>query len=260
MNDHTQYPITASFALLLIGDSGTRKTTTALQLLHNPYVCDLDNNLGGVVRWMRAQQSTGKSGWWTDKQFFYDVPDVLEPAPARRFACAVNGIKGAAKDDRVGGIIIDSSTRLNELLVEQLKSMPIPGSTSTDSMTEAKWGALGDKLIEFIMAVKTCGKPLIVVSHETWDKDEVTGVTRCYPSVQGRLRQTMARLFSDYWRTTVEGEGAGAKYLVSTAPSGRVNCKCSIPGLPVKFELDAALLAKHFPAAPTAAPAAEVVK
>ena len=155
-------------------------------------------------------------------------------------------LKKAAADPEIQTLVIDTFTRLNLNMIDHIVHKPIPGIPPGGAMTLPRWGELASEWTRFLTHLKTTGKNLIGIVHESWEKDEVTGILKPFPSIQGGTKQMIQSYFSDFWRTTVEGEGDKAKYFVNTAPSGRITCKTSLPGIPAKFEFKWDLVAPFF--------------
>lgn len=231
-----QYKPNQSFGLLLTGEPGTRKTTTALQF-PAPYVADCDNNMSGIIRLIREKQKSTEKGWWTDKALAYDViniDDAGKLVPEKdRWIRLLTCLTVALKDPKIETIVIDSLSAVNTYLTDYIIGQHV--NKANTNMEIQDWGVFKRAMSALIMQVRSSGKMVVVTSHIKIEKDEVSGILKYMVNVQGSIGFEIAGMFSDWWACEVEGSGATSKYVVKAMPTPRMTLKNSL-GLPHSFE------------------------
>lgn len=234
------YNILQQFSLLIQGPPGSGKTGLALQF-PRPYVCDLDNNIGGTIRWMRSHN--------IEPDFEFDTPDILpdgitERPIKDRFKFMAECIKEQSINPIVDTIIVDGVTKLDMYIKGEIarQNPTIKGERRADGeMTLADWNTHLYLWQTFITKMQASSKMFILTCHEEFsDIAQLPG--KILVNVQGKkVQQTLAGMFSDVWRTEIEKKvtNKGNEYIrqVRCMSSGTMDLKNSL-ALPDVFTMN----------------------
>lgn len=233
------YNILQQFSLLIQGPPGSGKTTIGLQF-PGVYVCDLDNNIAGTIRWMRTQG--------VEPNFTFDTPDVNEDGTERpvkeRYKFMSACIKEQSQNPLVHTIMVDGVTKLDMYIKGEIaRQQPtIKGEPRKDGeMTLADWNTHLYLWQTFVTRMQASSKMFILTCHEEFsDIAELAG--KILVNVQGKkVQQTLAGMFSDVWRAEIEKKITSSKteYVrkVRCMAGGQLDLKNSL-GLPDVFEMD----------------------
>lgn len=228
MQLNTQNKPKPTFGLLLIGAPKSGKTSFALQF-PSPYIADCDNNLSGPQRYL---ESTGQK-----PEFFYDTIDVDETGkevpPGNRWVRLTEGLKKAVASPEVKTIIVDSLSKLSDNLIEHILK-----SENIKNMRIQDWLSYQNLMKKLITYLRSSGKLIIFIAHETVEKDEFDGVLKYFVALPSSLKNTIGGLFTDVWRAEYQ-PGSGTKegvYILRTSSSARVSLGNSL-GLPPSFPM-----------------------
>lgn len=250
MKTHENPPEENVFALAIIGEPFTRKSSIMFQF-PRPLIFDCDRKLANVI------------SYYPDvKPYWYVEPDLDEvtgkevPAHLKwpRFVGLVNKY-GQQPGPAV--LAFDSMSRVSDYLCDYIvgqggptKDLVVGGEKV---MTQQMWYPYKELLTRFIVGVRAFGKPCIFIFHERTDKDEVTGAYMRQPKLGGQLRDDVAKLFTDVWRTKVlpcpvdAKHPSGVRYVVRTEPEAMIQQLGHSKPLPHEFEFDWKVIAAAYP-------------
>ena len=251
MKTHENPPTANTFALGIIGEPFTRKSSIAFQF-PRPLIFDCDRKLSNVI------------GYYPHiKPYWYVEPDIDEktgkevPAHLKwlRFISLVNE-HGQAKEPAT--LVIDSMSRVSDYLCDYIigqggptKDLVVGGEKV---MTMQMWYPYKELMTKFIVGTRSFGKPCLFLFHERTDKDEITGSFTRQPKLGGQLRDDVAKLFTDVWRTKVvpcamdAAHPSGVRYVVRTEPEAMIQQLGHSRPLPHEFEFDWKIIAQAYPA------------
>jgi len=185
-------------AILLIGKGGCGKTTLALQF-PEPGVLDLDQNLDGPDRFIR-QELKGKLS------YVYLTPlldDKGRPKDDGEIRDAImEGLEELVDSPKVKTIIIDSITKLSEMLVLwRLKK------EGRDVMEISMWQPWRSAIIKLLHKARSSGKHVICSIHEkpvyaprSGKSIEPAQKIAADISLPTRLADEFPFAFTDVWR------------------------------------------------------------
>jgi hypothetical protein len=216
--------------ILLQGPPGSGKSTLACHF-PCPYIADLDINLGGPLRWLRENGGPTPVG--------YDIigrsDDGKEIPTKDCFGRLMTCLRAALKEPSIETIVIDSATKLGDYIMAEV--MRTQGKSE---MTLPLWGFYLQTWKQFISALSTQRKHIILTCHESVEKDEVDQTLKYFVQVAGQMKFVIGSMFTDVWRCEVAvTAGASPKYTfqVRTMPDFRYQLKNSL-SLPPIFKFD----------------------
>lgn len=205
MKQGTTYKREQAFALLLIGEPKSGKTTFAMSF-PKPWILDLDNNLAGALRYHGDKQ----------EGFFFEDLDGVDAD--KKWSVAVKAIEEACSSPEVETIIIDGLSVMAELLQKYILANTKKDSSNSkliiageECMQMNHWTPFKNLMSGIIMACKSSGKKLVFLCHEDTLTSATGSVIGYRPMIQGSLRNNIAGYFTDVWRTQ-SGVKAGKPY------------------------------------------------
>jgi DNA polymerase III delta prime subunit len=214
MNESKDYQPNLSRGILLLGQPGMGKTTTALQIAKPvAYIADCDNNLSGATRFLSGTR------------FLYDTPDIGY-APDYRFEELSRRVKEASQTDIVGTLILDSLTKVADYVMDEILRQQ-----NRKTMQLQDWGTFLNVMKRTITMLRSTRKLFIATAHIKSEKDEVAGYIKFFPALPGQIQHIIGALFSDVWLCDCEEKGGKHNYIIRTMPTTFYALKNSL-GLP----------------------------
>jgi hypothetical protein len=226
MKKSSEYKSSANFALLLIGPPKSGKTALASSF-PLPAILDCDSNLAYAAR---------------NSDFLFENPNVedgKEIAPAQRWKKSCDFLREAIAlpDTECRTIVIDGLTIMGNYLIDSLSVHSKLTVGGEKVMDQTLWQPFRNKITQFILQGRASNKMFIMTCHEDIIRDETSGAVIAYrPLIPGQLKQNLAGLFSDCWRTETKTLGKNISYLCRVAPKNQMQIGNSL-GLP-KQEFD----------------------
>lgn len=215
MKPAKEYKTNANFGLLLIGPPKSGKTHLALSF-PKPVVLDCDGNLAAVIR-----RGT------TD--FLYENPNVDEAGkeltPPQRWKACCDFLKEAIAlpEEQCQTIVIDGLSIMVNYLIDTLSTQSKLMVGGEKVMDQTLWQPFRNKIQQYMLQGRASSKMFIVNCHEDIIRDEQSGAVVAYrPLIPGQLKQNLAGLFSDCWRTEAKVLGQKVKFLVRVAPKNQM--------------------------------------
>lgn len=214
MKSSTDYRIASTLAVLLVGDQKTGKTNVA-GAFPNPYFLDFDRNLDSMARVMG------------NKKWFYDCPIVDDKGSRVEdhlvYPRAMDMVKQAVLSPDVSTIVIDSASTLSLFAVSHiLAEVTRMEGKKVEQMRIQDYGRILNLFQRLITFLRGSGKLVVVTSHQTFDKDEMTGALNYTLALPGQMKFNFGAFFTDVWGTTGEPAAGGKyKYKIRTRPTGR---------------------------------------
>ena len=198
--DH--YSKQAYLRVLIQGESGSGKTTTALQF-PGVWAIDCDQNLAGPLRWMRENSKPLPIG--------YDKIDVKEDGTIvpenMRWQRMLTCLSELGKKAQVIGlqtIVFDSMSKMNEYnKAHVLRTNP----TKTGGFEMTSWGFFASNWIQLVGMVTAQPVNCVFTGHDKVDKDELDGSIKIYLNMQGSFQAIAKSMFTDVWHAEIKAEG-----------------------------------------------------
>lgn len=213
MQSSTEYKPNLSRGILILGQPGTGKTTTALQVAPSPsWIADLDNNLSGAHRIVKTP-------------FYYDTIDE-EPNPQLRFGRFNQKLQEASTSTEIKANILDSFSKFSDYLLDDILRQQ-----GRSVLQLQDWGVFLNVFKRIIVQLRSTRKMFIATAHIKSEKDEISGIVRFLPALPGQIQNIIGALFSDVWLCEVQEKAGEHKFLVRTMPNVWYPLKNSL-GLP----------------------------
>jgi GTPase SAR1 family protein len=211
MKQSNTYSNNLSFALLLVGEPKTGKTTVT-SAFPRPYYLDFDRNLGSLV------------GRFPNRPFAYDNPyeadDGKEIDPLEVWEININQrLKTALASPDIDTIVIDSlSTMCDNLMYHIFKLVKRQEGKTIDTPRIQDYGTFRTLMIRLISYLRKQSKNIIFTAHQKIDKDELTGIINYRLNIPGQLADNFGGFFSDVWACTTKPGARGPTYSIATSP------------------------------------------
>ena len=196
MKKGTTYKRAEAFALLLIGEPKSGKTTAALNF-PRPFVLDLDNNLSGALRHHGEDFDM-------DTLYFENLEGVK---PEKKWSAACKVIEEACNSPEIDTIVIDGISILAELLQTHILANTQRDSSQSDLVIAGEkcmqmnhWTPFKNLMSRLMMACKASGKKVVALCHEETLMSPSGAVIGYRPMIQGALKHNLAGYFTDVWR------------------------------------------------------------
>jgi hypothetical protein len=205
---------TSSISVLLVGEPKSGKSSV-MMAFPDLAIVDWDLNLGSAVR-----RSIGK-------RFTYCQPAVADDGTRRpdkdQWAFAVKESLALCKDPLVKTIAIDGLGNMCVALCEHIiNEGQRAGGNKTGKMEIQNYADLSRLLRSYIMTLRSTGKYVVVTSHQTADKDEISGAMRYFLAIPGQSKDTLGGCFSDVWAVIKRPVGLDSeKYEIRTKADSR---------------------------------------
>lgn len=233
--------------LLNIGESKTGKTGSLASLAiagYNLYILDYDNGLdilAAAIRHHYAKDDLGLAACMArvhyvtlrdDLAFMAGKPQIKAPVHAYKDAGKALAEWKATEFGPTDVLVIDTLTTLSDAAFNEALAL---GARLNQRPQLADYGWLADSVKLFIGMITdddTMKCNVVVNSHiRYFGADDESGTqARGLPNARG---QEISRIVSRYFNTIVltrtQGQGAGAKRLISTKPQGVVEVATSNP-------------------------------
>jgi len=196
---------TQSLAVLLVGDPKSGKSSAMLGF-PDLVVFDWDQNLGSAIR--RTKTATSPDGVVFDfcQPAVDDNGKIIEPH--NQWKQFTKELTTALTNPKYKTIAIDGLGLMCQALCEHIVAETrMAGSNKTGRMELQNYGDLARMLRATIMSIRSSGKTLVVTSHQTADKDDVSGVMRYYLAIPGQSKDTLGGTFTDVWAVIKKPHG-----------------------------------------------------
>jgi adenosyl cobinamide kinase/adenosyl cobinamide phosphate guanylyltransferase len=214
MKTSASFSTTQSQAILVVGEPKSGKSNLALAF-PDPAIIDWDLNLASAVR-----RATGKT-------FDYTQPGVRDDGSQRplpeQWKFAVEETKAILANPKYKTVIIDGLGLMCTAVCEHIIAEgQRAGTNKLGKMEIQNYADLSRILRSYIMMIRASGKFFVVTSHQTGDKDDVTGVIRYVLAIPGQSKDTLGGCFTDVWATMARPKGlSDVAYEIRTKPTGQ---------------------------------------
>lgn len=213
MKSSTDYKPAENLAILLVGNPKTGKTCVAASF-PKPYFLDVDNNLDSAARLLAG------------KQFWYDQP-AKGVKPEEVWKISLNCLKDAVANPEIQTIVLDSLSMLADyacawIIAEHARlGDKDKNGKLVEALTIPDYGKLLQMFKQLVFSLRLSNKYIIVTSHQSNSKDELTGAVHYALAIPGQAKDTLGGAFTDVWATMASPVAGGkTKYEIRTRPTG----------------------------------------
>jgi hypothetical protein len=223
MKPSTSLSLSTGISVLLVGEPKSGKTSLTLAF-PDPAVIDWDLNLASGMRrapgktFDLVQPSIKDDGSFrplTD-QWMYAVKETYEIIKSPKYKTII--IDGLG--NMCNALCAHITNEAQKAGASKVKTIALDGTT-IPQMEIQHYGDLARLLRAYIMLLRASGKYVLVTSHQTGDKDEVTKAIRYVLAIPGQSKDTLGGCFTDVWATSATPRGPGqVKYEIMTKPTG----------------------------------------
>lgn len=230
-----QYANDAYLRLLLQGESGAAKTTTALRF-PGVWVIDCDQNLAGPLRHLRAIGHTLPLGY--DKVDVKDDGTIVPENMRWQRVCDLLRNIGTVAGPSLRTVVFDSMSKMSDYnKAHVLRTNP----TKSGGFEQTSWGFFYANWVGLVGAVTVVKVHCVFTGHDKVDKDELDGSTKIMLNMQGQFQAVAGALFTDVWHAEIQSTGGLTpihKRVIRTVSDYKYAGLKNSLGLPPLFEFD----------------------
>ena len=200
--------------ILLVGRSGSGKTTSLGTFPKPTYIMDTDQGLGPLM------------GQDIEYDTFVDRPGEIPHA----YTDIMKKIIELGKlPNPPATVALDSFTTFTDLLMSHVSKML--GKTN-HLLDRGDWQQVTIRLMNFINQFTSLSCNTVLVAHSDYEKDDVTGIVRIAPLTIGKLKWRLGMYFSEVYYCEVfqDAKGGGRKYVWYTGSDSNHDAKSRLSG------------------------------
>lgn len=212
-----------SLNILVYGRNGTGKTEFAGTAPKPILFIDTDKGITTILSSPRIQQ----------KDQIYVVPVADQPDPQHPtpqplgFLTVKQVLSDIAKTGKYGTvepktIVIDTLTTTASFAMSYVLYI---NKHSGQQPTLPDWGRQMRELVDIITTGVGLKQNFIVLAHEQYVKDELSGRIWCAPLITGKLAMEIGLYFDELYHANVKEVGGKHEYILETKASGLVTAK-----------------------------------
>lgn len=245
------------FSCLIIGDWGTGKTTAASTAPKPVLFLDVDNKLhkmenlkeglekGELIQWaiteplseiglkrlatsdLTPKKLSGAKFVVQKPKGYLKLAEMIETLQNNK--CEIEHM---GKKVKVETVVLDSYTSTDEHIRRLLMAV-----NQTATMTQPLYGALLANFEELNNTLLRLPANVILICHERWDKDELTGRISCKPLINGQMSGKIGKDFEEVYYMSKTISGTAVTYEMLTVGDSMRSCRTS-RDLPARVEPD----------------------
>lgn len=216
-----------STAILISGSAGGGKTSLAMRLFPRTYLFVADLNFESGLRYAKKINCLSNIVGFDTAN-----PDENgKPVPAsQRYDRMFRLVNAAISDPNIDVIVLDSATFIEDIIKAKICNAASDAAIKLEGF--AQWGTLVMTWKGLIMQARQSGKKIILIVHETKEKDESDMIYKYQLAVDGSIRGKLPALFSDVWRCEVAESNGKHTWNVRTLGNIRQDYLKNTYGLP----------------------------
>lgn len=215
----SEHPASSRIKVMIIGDSGSGKTTALASLANAGYklrILDFDSGLDILHHYLEEPDNVN--------YHTFDVHDPTSPDKAAAMTLNWEGLGPIAETGPNDVLVLDTATAFGQC-IESFEAKK--NKDGRKSSWEAQKKA--NHFLQFLTGPSVpCN--VIVNTHYRLVENEVTGQMKAYPEVVGRaLALNVGRLFNNIWRLAVKRVVKEEARVLLTQADSFMTLKCSAP-------------------------------
>lgn len=223
--------------LLFYGPPGVGKTVFACSFPGKSLVFDFDKKISSAARFYSKDQAKLDS---------IEVVDMKNGLTGDPMDVMMKEIQVLASYQQKGeypiqNLIVDSITTFSAAVLAHIVRTN-PGIKRVETRQGMQpgmqdYGILKREFTRLIPGLLSLDLNVIMLAHESIDKDELTGEIIRGVTMDGSFAQQLPIYFEEVWRAYVKEDKGVCSYWAQTQTDGKYKCRSQIPGLPANIPL-----------------------
>jgi phage nucleotide-binding protein len=223
--------------LLLYGQPGAGKTVFASSFPGPILVFDFDNKMSSAARFFAS-----------DKERMNQIEVISLGAALKTdpIDLMTKHVDQLVKEQQSGTytyrtLVVDSITTFSAAcLLHIVRTNPGIKRVETQQGFQPgmqDYGILKREFTRLIPGLLSLDMNVVMLGHESLDKDEITGELIRGVTMDGSFSQQLPVYFEEVWRAFVKEDKGVRSYWAQTQSDGKYKCRSQIPGLPAQIPL-----------------------
>ena len=224
---------------LVYGQPGAGKTCFSAAFPGPILFLDYDNKVSSAARYYAKQPEI------TSQIEVVNLSAILHDSPINEMIRWTSELSAMQKKGEYAykTLVLDSITTFSSAALNHIVKTnpgvkrPLPNHPSMQD-----YGILKREFERLIPGLLSLDMNVVMLGHETMDKDEVTGEIIRGVMMDGSFAQKLPIYFEEVWRAYVDEKG---QHMLQTKSDVKYKCRSQIPGLPSPCPMSYAAIAKY---------------
>lgn len=226
-------PETEYLKCLLVGDSGTGKSTFGASCPTKGFVFDFDD---GILS-------------YRGKDFDYESYEKAASGWAK-FERDFMAVKKEVEAGTFKTVLVDGTTSMADVCMERAMQLDPKRSQTNGPLWNVHYGMVKNMMEGALRKLLNLNCNVIIISHADYEKDEESGnILSAKPLLIGQLAYKLPGQFDEVYYTSTKRVGGETKFQIQTIPIGYNKARSRLSGkerlLPDFLENDFNVLMEH---------------